>query len=501
MLYDPFPWTSPSDSALPTGTNGYFTSINPTHSAGLISTLNQAYAQLVTETDRVSVYLLSEQIRGAEASLTVIANEIFLSTANATNAAATTTAKTSTESTGTADVSDSETALAAVPTVESDVLEKIAATNIVDAKNAIYNASINLNELLWEQNLYDMYINKGANIFFLAAFVVAFVAHFALMIPLRYWYFSTALYLGCGCEFAGYIGRVASVGDYSNVNTFLLQFICLTLAPAFIAGGVYYLIGYLCLVYGPHFSPLRPRWYSYIFICCDVLSLVIQALGGGIAAVALNEHKSSDTGTHIMLAGIAFQVVSMSLFIVLYFWFLYRVHFGLEEKPYAPTLKNWWTVVIMNLKIEELDHMWDPNTSYVRRRKWFRYNQFAILFSILFVYIRCVYRVVELAQGWTGYLITHEEYVLTLDGMMILLASFTLLFLHPFLMFGKKLLVLFEVKKKKKTGDDEEKNQYVADFKSNEGENDSVSELEREIFDDPAESWQGARTTRVPSSL
>ncbi|KAG7193498.1 uncharacterized protein KQ657_000565 [Scheffersomyces spartinae] len=464
--------------------NSFFTSINTRNSAGLISTLNSAYAQLATETDRISLFVLSEQIRGAEASLTVIANELFLSTATATQAATATTASTSTQSTSAAEASKSENTGSSVPTVEADILSKIAATNIEGAQNAIFNASINLNELLWEQNLYDTYINKGANIFLMIAFIVAFLGHLGMMIPLRYWYFSVALFLGSGIEFAGYAGRVRAVGDYSNVDAFLLQFICLTLAPAFVAGGIYYLIGYLCLVYGPHFSPLRPRWYSYIFITCDVFSLVIQALGGGIAATALQQHKSSETGTSIMIAGIGFQVASMTLFIVLYLWFLHSVHFKLPEKLYAPTIKNWWTVVIMNLKIDQLDHLWDPKNSHIRRKKLFKYNQLVILGSILFVYIRCIYRVVELAQGWTGFLITHEEYVLTLDGMMILLSVFLLLIMHPYFLFGKKALVLFSIGKKSseknKVESDEERGPQTAE-KTFDETNDSLSELDLRV--------------------
>lgn len=475
MLFDPFPWTSPSESALPTATNGYFDSINPTYSIGLISTLNDAFEQVATETRRVSLYLLSQKIRGAEASLTIIANQIFLATAKATDSATRVSVETSISSTYGSN--SQETAYPSIPTVESDVLAKIAATNIMDAENAIFNASINLNELHWQQNVYKMYINKGANLFFFGFFIVAFVAFIAYMLLLKYWYFSTALYIGCGLEFAGYSGRFLSVGNYSNVNTFLLQLVCLTLGPAFIVAGIYYLIGYLSLIYGPHLSPLRPRWYSYIFLACDGLSLLLQAVGGGLAATGLKQHTSVDAGTHIMVAGIGFQVLSMSLFIALYFWFLHRVHFGLSEQPFPPTLKNWIQLVILNLKVEELDHLWEPTTSNIRRGKWFKYNQLAIMFSILCLYIRCVYRVVELSEGWRGYLITHEKYILTLDGMMIMLTVLTFLIFHPFVLFGKKQLGLFEFKKDELAVQDSSEADLEMEFQLS-GEKPQISESE-----------------------
>ena len=34
--------------------------------------------------------------------------------------------------------------------------------------------------------------------------------------------------------------------------------------------------------------------------------------------------------------------------------------------------------------------------------------------AVIVVYIRCVYRVAELAEGWGGYLFTHEPYLMIL---------------------------------------------------------------------------------------
>ena len=56
-------------------------------------------------------------------------------------------------------------------------------------------------------------------------------------------------------------------------------------------------------------------WYSYIFISCDLLSIVLQAIGGGMAASATQNGDSTTSGTHIMVAGLAVQVASMSLFL------------------------------------------------------------------------------------------------------------------------------------------------------------------------------------------
>lgn len=47
------------------------------------------------------------------------------------------------------------------------------------------------------------------------------------------------------------------------------------------------------------------------------------------------------------------------------------------------------------------------------------------------IYIRSIYRTIELLQGWTGYLITHEIYFIVLDGTMMVLAVGIFNLIHP----------------------------------------------------------------------
>lgn len=51
------------------------------------------------------------------------------------------------------------------------------------------------------------------------------------------------------------------------------------------------------------------------------------------------------------------------------------------------------------------------------------------------IYVRSIYRTIELLQGWTGFLITHEVYFVVLDGAMMVLAVGIFNLFHPAL-FG-----------------------------------------------------------------
>jgi hypothetical protein len=51
--------------------------------------------------------------------------------------------------------------------------------------------------------------------------------------------------------------------------------------------------------------------------------------------------------------------------------------------------------------------------------------------SLLCIYLSSIYRTIELSQGWTGYLITHERYFIALDGAMMVIAVGVFNFIHP----------------------------------------------------------------------
>lgn len=55
----------------------------------------------------------------------------------------------------------------------------------------------------------------------------------------------------------------------------------------------------------------------------------------------------------------------------------------------------------------------------------------AMIFSVLCIYARSIYRTIELAQGWDGYLITNERYFIALDGAMMVAAVAVFNVFHP----------------------------------------------------------------------
>lgn len=110
--------------------------------------------------------------------------------------------------------------------------------------------------------------------------------------------------------------------------------ICLTIGPAFLAAAIYLCLARIVKVYGTQFSRIEPRMYTITFISCDLVSLILQAAGGAIASIA-DDKKTNDLGVHILVAGLAFQVFSLALFMGLCAEFALRVHRSGGEKDVA----------------------------------------------------------------------------------------------------------------------------------------------------------------------
>ena len=146
---------------------------------------------------------------------------------------------------------------------------------------------------------------------------------------------------------------------------------------------------------GPKSSPLSPKRYLLIFSTCDLISIVIQAIGGGSASAQDNKvNGDTKPGTNIMIGGILFQMASITVFGALFSYILFRA-------------RN------------------------VRLSKGLRLTIAATAFAVVLIYVRSVYRTLELLQGWKGFLITNERYFITFDGSMMAAAVIVFNIINP----------------------------------------------------------------------
>ncbi|CAI7616113.1 unnamed protein product [Penicillium pancosmium] len=256
--------------------------------------------------------------------------------------------------------------------------------------------------------------NLAANILFLAIFGLFLIGQLAIGSRYRTWTYMVAMSAGLILEVAGYIGRVMMHSNPFEFNAFLLYLICLTIAPAFFTAAIYICLGRIVIIYGESISRIRPRTYTIIFVTCDLIALILQAAGGAITSIADSDQEDlSDTGVNIMIAGLAFQVASLTLFIAMGLEFALRVRKAPEE------MKNTFTASI--------------------RRGWkWKAFLFSLAAAVLTIFIRSCFRVAELQGGFNSDLANDEVTLMVLESAMITIACFCMTAAHPALVMGRR---------------------------------------------------------------
>jgi hypothetical protein len=115
-----------------------------------------------------------------------------------------------------------------------------------------------------------------------------------------------------------------------------------------------------------------------------------------------------------MLGGILFQMIAITVYMILAVEFIFRY---IGDKPFQRPDNE------------------PPSGNYFMDGKM-KAMLFGISFGSLAIYVRSVYRTIELIDGWDGRIITTELYFNTMDGAMILLTMYCLNFFHPGRLLG-----------------------------------------------------------------
>jgi len=263
-----------------------------------------------------------------------------------------------------------------------------------------------------DQTVYGYTPNLGINVFYLAWFSLFFMVTIFQGLKYKSLWYNAWIATGAAGELAGYGGRVAMHFNPWNKNAFMDQIAALIFSPSFFAAAIYLTLKHMVRAVGPEYSPIPASLYAWGFIVCDLISLLLQAAGGGVAAGA-NDDKTSAAGGHIMLAGIVFQVITFTT--------LYLLVACVAFKMY----KN-----RANLKVEVLEML---------RSRDFKIFAGGIFIASLAIYIRCVYRIAELAGGWANHIMRDEVDYIVLDGAMCSIAVCALCVSHPGMFFKSML--------------------------------------------------------------
>lgn len=199
----------------------------------------------------------------------------------------------------------------------------------------------------------------------------------------------------------------------------------ITIAPAFLSASIYLCLSRLAVACGTGVARFSPKTYTITFVCCDILSLALQATGGGLAATS----KTGDqTGVNIMIAGLSFQVGSLTLFMFLAADFAWSVR---KASPYAmnPAFVHFRRSTVFRIFPYGEDFTMIQPRLYANKMT-------ALALATITVYIRCCYRVAELEHGFGGSLANNQTLFMVFEGPQIMIAMLSLTVFHPGFAFG-----------------------------------------------------------------
>ncbi|KAK8155680.1 sphingoid long-chain base transporter RSB1 [Phyllosticta citribraziliensis] len=255
-----------------------------------------------------------------------------------------------------------------------------------------------------EGSIYGYAPSLHMNAFAGLVFAICMVGQLGMGMYKKTWSYLLAVGGGCALELLGSLGLIAMhFNPYSHTG-FQAAVICLTIAPAFLAAGIYLNLKHLVLIFGPQFSVLRPpSLYTWVFVASDVLSIACQAVGSGMAAK--QDPKIMWDAVRIIKGGMAFQITTLGMFAGCAAWYFVRVVMHRREL--------------------------NPGTKALRQRWMFRLFLGSMSLAYVAILTRCAFRMAEFDDGWRSKIMTNETFFIALDTVPCLIAVVAQTVLHP----------------------------------------------------------------------
>lgn len=266
-----------------------------------------------------------------------------------------------------------------------------------------------------EATVLGYYPSLEANAVFAAIFGICTLGSLYYCVRYKTWSYSLCIIGGCVLELAGYIGRVLMSDNPWNQDAFQTQICAIVLAPTLVCISIYLTLKHIALSLNPALSRVRPTLYPFIFVPGDVTCLVVQAIGGALAAAGGTKHPNlTKGGNNAIIAGISLQVVVLGAFGGLLFDYFWRT-----RKYFANTAR------------EQIDpdalRLWEDKKFWVFVRAiWGAYGV---------IFARCIYRIAEMAGGWGNPIMQDEPSFIALDSSAMSIAVILLTFFTPGVLF------------------------------------------------------------------
>ncbi|KAF7334945.1 RTA1-like protein [Mycena venus] len=247
---------------------------------------------------------------------------------------------------------------------------------------------------------------------FVSLFGLSTILHITQAIIFSIWYMLPTAALCGTLEIVGWLARLSSSKNPHNLLPYEIQMTATIVGPTPLLAANFLTLGKLVERLGPRYCRLPPKMYSIMFLACDLVALCVQAAGGAIASIAVGKKRDPESGGHIMLGGIIFQLIAILAYVSLAAEFLVRYT---TERPMSKSNEHRGTLTPrLRLLVGAL-----------------ALNTLCLVVRNIDIDIRAIYRTVELINGFSGPIISTQWYFNVFDGMMIALAILIVNVAHP----------------------------------------------------------------------
>ena len=185
-------------------------------------------------------------------------------------------------------------------------------------------------------------------------------------------------------ELTAYIARAVSHFFPPSLGPYIIQSLLTLVAPALFAAIVYMILGRIIrLLHAEHHSMVQVNQLTKLFVLFDVLIFQVQSAGAGLQAQ--KKPSAQHFGQILVLVALVLQIVVFAMFVIVAAVFQRRVVSQPTQQSQGPL-------------------------------RWKRHMNALYGISGL-VLLRNIIRVVEYAQGYSGYINGHEWFLYTFDAV------------------------------------------------------------------------------------
>ncbi|KAI9329220.1 RTA1 like protein-domain-containing protein [Zopfochytrium polystomum] len=230
-----------------------------------------------------------------------------------------------------------------------------------------------------------------------AVFFVAFVLHLFFTVRHKAPYM-ISLTVGCIVESAGFGARILAHDSPFDAGTYAVQQTLILFPPVFYAATLYLVLKHIILAVDPSLSPLKPKLISVVFVGFDVLSFFVQGGASGIIVSAGTNLNTLNIGIKVLIVGLMIQVVSFLGFLALGAAFYFRARAAGRADP--------------------------------RSEQWLPIFGVEAVCGVL-VFVRSVFRVIELWEGFDGTIAKIEWLMYVFDPGFMAVVVYLLAWYHP----------------------------------------------------------------------